>query len=104
MRMAALITAVAVTSVCAAAFGLFGSTPAEAQTSCAPRVSAKGAASLLQVLAKSKARSAWSEKVRMEKRLGEPYALWKHSRDSRVDCVKDGARNVCRASARPCKA
>jgi hypothetical protein len=104
MRMVALVLAVATTGACAVAFGPLAATPTAAQTSCGPRVSAKGAPSLLQVLAKSKARSAWSEKVRTEKRLGEPYASWKHSRDSRVDCTKDGARSTCRASARPCKA
>ena len=104
MRMAALVRVVAAASACAAALGPFAGSPAEAQTACGPRISAKGVPSLLQVLAKSKARGAWSDKVRAEKRLGEPYASWKHSRDSRVDCIKDGARSTCRASARPCKA
>ena len=71
---------------------------------CASRVTAKGGPSLVQILAKSKARSAWSDAVRKQKRLGDDYATWKNAKDSKVDCSKDGRRHVCRASGRPCKA
>ena len=67
-------------------------------------MSAKGAPSLVQILARSKARSAWSEKVRNTKRLGDDYATWKNAKNSKIDCDKEDSRHVCRASARPCKA
>jgi hypothetical protein len=89
--------------VCSVAlFPLIGAS-AEAQT-CRDRVSAKGRPSLVQVLARAKARSAWSAKVREMKRLGEEYASWKNAKNGRIDCDKEGSRKVCRASARPCKA
>ena len=94
---------VALALACSFALFPFVGTSAEAQT-CRDRVTATGAPSLVQILARSKARSAWSEKVRNTKRLGDDYASWKSAKNSRVDCDKEGSRNVCRASARPCKA
>ncbi|HJZ43045.1 MAG TPA: hypothetical protein VJ233_04945 [Hyphomicrobiaceae bacterium] len=89
----------------ACSFALFplAGTSAEAQT-CRDRVTAKGAPSLVRLLARGKARSAWSEKVRDTKRLGDDYASWKNAKNSRINCDKEGSRHVCRASARPCKA
>ena len=94
---------IALALACSFALLPFAGTSAEAQT-CRDRVTAKGAPSLVQILARSKARSAWSEKVRDTKRLGDEYAAWKSAKNPKIDCDKEGSRHVCRASARPCKA
>ena len=94
---------VALALACSFALVPLAGTSADAQT-CRDRVSAKGTPSLVQFRARSKARSAWSEKVRNTKQLGDEYASWKNAKNSRINCDKEDSRHVCRASARPCKA
>lgn len=88
-----------------AAFGLaiFAADPADAAT-CSSRVLAKGAPGYWHSSASNKARNAWVEKVRGDRNLGPAFASWRSAKAAHISCKKEGWKQSCTASARPCKA
>ena len=80
------------------------SAPAFGQTLCGTRViKAAGASALLEGGARSKARSAWMQRVSASKRLGPAYSTWLRAKQPHYECKHSGKAHVCVASAIPCK-
>ena len=74
-----------------------------------PAITATGAPSSLQFLAKSRAKSAWRAAVTAAPGLGPDWTAWGIAQGRRFDChlvlPKAGlfADTICTASAAPCK-
>ena len=69
----------------------------------AKAVTASGTPALIEVSAKSRARSAWIKRVRASRKLGPNYAAWLRSKEAGYVCRKAGKLLVCDATATPCK-
>lgn len=66
-------------------------------------VTVTGTPALIEVSAKSRARSAWIKRVRGNRKLGPNYAAWLRSKDPTYVCRKTGKHLICDATAIPCK-
>ncbi len=66
-------------------------------------VTATGTPALIEISAKSRARSAWIKRVRANRKLGQNYAAWLRSKEPAYVCRKVGKLLACDATATPCK-
>ncbi len=87
-----------------AAMLLLADAPPAVAQDCGPKlVKAAGAPAVLERVARSRARSAWVNKVKAKKALGPEYARWSPAREAVVSCKPAGRRIACEAVAIPCK-
>ena len=83
--------------------GCWVASPAMAQQCHDKAVTATGTPALLEVSAKSRARSAWIRRVRSIRKLGPNHAAWLRSKEPSYVCRKAGKLLICDATATPCK-
>jgi hypothetical protein len=99
---AAMMKSIVVLAVIMTPFAGF-SAAAQAPQCGAKVIKATGGPGILENMAKSKARSAWMQRVRASKKYGPGYAAWLRAKDPTYACRKLNRRVVCEASAIPCK-
>lgn len=85
------------------ALGCLAAGPAIAQECHTKAITATGTPALIEVSAKSRARSAWIKRVRGNRKLGPNYAAWLRSKEPSYVCRKTGKLLICDATATPCK-